>query len=99
MDQLRTQSASRADEKIGIHCGQLDSPKGCLGVTCHADLHANNVIMTADGPRIIDWAASVRAGAALDLARFHVSFSDLVYAPEGTDPERPRALNAAVQAA
>jgi len=66
---------------------------------CHADLHASNVIMTADGPRIIDWAASVRAGAALDLARFHVSFSDLVYAPEGTDPERPRVLNAAVQAA
>jgi streptomycin 6-kinase len=64
---------------------------------CHADLHPSNVIMTADGPRIIDWAASVLADAALDLARFHVAHSDLVYAPEGIDPERPRALNAAVQ--
>jgi hypothetical protein len=29
--------------------------------------------------------------------RCHVTLSELVYAPEGTDPERPRALNAAVQ--
>jgi Ser/Thr protein kinase RdoA (MazF antagonist) len=64
---------------------------------CHADLHPGNVIMTADGPRIIDWVAAVRAGAALDLGRCHVTFSELVYAPEGTDPERPRALNVAVQ--
>jgi Ser/Thr protein kinase RdoA (MazF antagonist) len=64
---------------------------------CHADLHPDNVIMTADGPRIIDWLAAVRAPAALDLARCHVTLSDLVYAPEGTDPSRPRALNAAVQ--
>jgi Ser/Thr protein kinase RdoA (MazF antagonist) len=64
---------------------------------CHADLHADNVIMTTDGPRIIDWIATVRAPAALDLARCHVTLSDLVYAPEGTDPSRPRALNAAVQ--
>ena len=64
---------------------------------CHADLHADNVIMTAQGPRIIDWLAAVRAPAALDLARCHVTFSDLVYAPEGTDPSGPRALAAAVR--
>ena len=64
---------------------------------CHNDLHLGNVIMTADGPRIIDWLATVRAGAALDLGRCHVTTTELVYEPEGTDPERPRALNAAVQ--
>jgi Ser/Thr protein kinase RdoA (MazF antagonist) len=64
---------------------------------CHADLHADNVIMTADGPRIIDWVATVRAPAALDLARCHVTFFDLAYAPDGVDPVRPRALNAAIQ--
>jgi Ser/Thr protein kinase RdoA (MazF antagonist) len=64
---------------------------------CHADLHAGNVIMTADGPRIIDWIAAVRAPAALDMARCHVIFSDLVHAPESIDPERPRAFNAAIQ--
>jgi len=67
------------------------------GGLCHADLNPGNVIMTADGPRIIDWAATVRAGAPLDLGRCHVTLCELVYAPEGTDPERPRALNAAVQ--
>jgi len=64
---------------------------------CHNDLHPGNVIMTVDGPRIIDWLATVRAGAALDLGRCRLHLSELIYAPEGTDPERPRALNAAVQ--
>jgi hypothetical protein len=35
---------------------------------CHCDLHPGNVIMTADGPRIIDLLAAARPGAALDLA-------------------------------
>jgi hypothetical protein len=29
--------------------------------------------------------------AALDVARCHLTLSELVYAAEGTDPERPRA--------
>jgi Ser/Thr protein kinase RdoA (MazF antagonist) len=64
---------------------------------CHNDLHPGNVIMTADGPRIIDWLGMVRADAALDLARCHLHFAELIYTPEGVDPERPRALNATVQ--
>jgi tRNA A-37 threonylcarbamoyl transferase component Bud32 len=64
---------------------------------CHADLHADNVIMTADGPRIIDWVATVRAPAAYDLARCHVTFFDLAYAPESVDPKRPHALHAVIQ--
>ena len=64
---------------------------------CHLDLHPSNVIMTAEGPRIIDWAFPVRAPAAADLARFHVSLFDLVYAPEDLDPTRPHALHAAVE--
>lgn len=62
---------------------------------CHADLHPGNVIMTADGPRIIDWACSLRARAVFDIARCHVTLSELV--PEDCDPELPRAINAAVQ--
>jgi tRNA A-37 threonylcarbamoyl transferase component Bud32 len=57
---------------------------------CHGDLHPGNVIMTADGPRIIDWIGAVRAPAALDLASCHVLLSEL--APEvADDPQRPRA--------
>jgi hypothetical protein len=64
---------------------------------CHADLHAGNVIMTADGPKIIDWTGAVRAPAAFDLACCHILFSEL--APELVDdPERPRAVGAVVQA-
>ena len=63
---------------------------------CHCDLSPGNVIMTADGPRLVDWFAAMRAPAALDLAFLHVILSEL--APEIADnPERPRATNAAAQ--
>jgi len=62
---------------------------------CHGDLHPGNVIMTAAGPRLIDWTWARRAGAALDLAHCHVVLCELI--PEGIDPERPRALDAVVQ--
>src|SRR5215831_7420619 len=63
---------------------------------CHGDLHPGNVIMTADGPRIIDWIGAVRAPAALDLASCHILLSEL--APEVVDnPQRPRAVNVAAQ--
>jgi tRNA A-37 threonylcarbamoyl transferase component Bud32 len=63
---------------------------------CHCDLHPGNVIMTADGPRLVDWLGLVRAPAALDLAVSHMLLSEIL--PEFVDdPERPRALNAAVQ--
>jgi Phosphotransferase enzyme family len=48
---------------------------------CHGDLHPYNVIMTADGPRIIDWSVAVRAPAALDLARCHVMLSEVAVQP------------------
>lgn len=35
---------------------------------CHADLHPGNVIMTAAGPRIIDWGCALRAPASSTLA-------------------------------
>ena len=31
---------------------------------CHGDLHPGNVIMTAEGPRLVDWSGTVRAPAA-----------------------------------
>ena len=33
---------------------------------CHCDLYSGNVIMTADGPRLIDWTGALRAPAARD---------------------------------
>jgi Phosphotransferase enzyme family len=63
---------------------------------CHGDLHPDNVIMTAEGPRLIDWITTARAPAAFDLARIHVGLAEI--APEIVDnPARPRAVNAAAQ--
>ena len=62
----------------------------------HCDLHPGNVIMTAEGPRLIDWIGALRAPAAFDLACCHILLAEI--APELVDdPRRPRAVNAAVQ--
>jgi len=63
---------------------------------CHGDLHPSNVIMTAEGPRLVDWTGAVRAPADLDLGVSHILLSELI--PELVDdPERPRAVNVAMQ--
>jgi hypothetical protein len=63
---------------------------------CHGDLHAGNVIMTADGPRLIDWTCSIRAPAAFDLAWSHILLTEIF--PEVSDnPQRPIAVDAAAQ--
>lgn len=63
---------------------------------CHGDLHPGNVIMTAEGPRVVDWTSAVRAPAAFDLACTHVILVEVT--PAFThDPERPRAYNRMAQ--
>ena len=96
-----------ADAWLRSAGGQLPAPiaPGILALVerlqpgdelCHGDLHPGNVIMTAEGPRLVDWSGTVRAPAAYDLGISHVVLTDL--APEVVDdPERPRAVNAAVQ--
>jgi hypothetical protein len=64
---------------------------------CHCDLHPGNVIMSAEGPRIIDWSATVRAPAAFDLWRGDINLKELAYAPEGVDRGSADALNAALR--
>ena len=65
-------------------------------VLCHGDLHPGNVIMTAEGPRIIDWSATVCAPPAFDLWRCDINLKELAYAPEGIDGGPAGALNATV---
>ncbi|MGY8705800.1 phosphotransferase [Bradyrhizobium sp. 18BD] len=63
---------------------------------CHGDIHPNNVIMTTDGPRLIDWTFSIRAPAAFDHGHMHINLAEL--ALDVTDnPQRPLAVNAAAQ--
>ena len=63
---------------------------------CHVDPHPGNVIMTAEGPRLVDWSWTVRAPAAFDLGCCHFMLTE-VSPTLADDPERPRAVNAAVQ--
>ena len=63
---------------------------------CHPDLHPGNVIMTTDGPRLVDWTGAMRGGAPLDLACCHFLRAELVPEILG-DPETQRSLDDAVQ--
>ncbi|WP_310538838.1 phosphotransferase [Phenylobacterium sp.] len=62
----------------------------------HCDLHPGNVIMTPQGPRLIDWIATKRGGALLDLACCHFIRTELVVESLG-DPARQQALEVAMQ--
>jgi len=63
---------------------------------CHSDLHPGNVIMTAQGPGLIDWFGAVRAPAAYDLGLCEILLTEIV-ADRVADPERPRAVFAALK--
>ena len=46
-------------------------------VLCHSDLRPSNVIMTAQGPRLIDWLGATRAPAAYEIAQCHVLLAEI----------------------
>jgi hypothetical protein len=56
-------------------------------VLCHSDLHSSNVIMTAQGPRLIDWLGTARAPVAYEIAQCHVLTAELAPA-HADDPEQ-----------
>ena len=66
------------------------------GVLCHSDLHPRNVIMTAQGPRLIDWLGAARAPAAYEIAQCHVLIAELD--PEHADDPERATVNSALQA-
>jgi aminoglycoside phosphotransferase (APT) family kinase protein len=45
-----------------------DAPDAAQEVLLHRDLHPQNVILTPDGPRIIDWEGAARGPALADVA-------------------------------
>jgi Ser/Thr protein kinase RdoA (MazF antagonist) len=65
-------------------------------VLCHSDLHPGNVIMTAQGPRLIDWLGAARAPAAYEIAQCHVLIAELD--PEYADHPERAPVNSALQA-
>ncbi|MBR0895648.1 phosphotransferase [Bradyrhizobium tropiciagri] len=65
-------------------------------VLCHSDLHPGNVIMTAQGPRLIDWLGAARAPAAYEIAQCHVLIAELD--PECADAPERATVNSVLQA-
>lgn len=59
-------------------------------VVCHGDLHPGNVVVTTDGPVVIDWLTAARGPAEADVARtlFLLAGSDI----PGVYPRWQRAL-------
>jgi tRNA A-37 threonylcarbamoyl transferase component Bud32 len=49
--------------------GWLQAAAGCPGNRLlHLDLHPTNVLLTGDGPQVIDWANAARGASAADVA-------------------------------
>jgi Ser/Thr protein kinase RdoA (MazF antagonist) len=65
-------------------------------VLCHADIHPGNVIMTPQGPRLIDWLGAARAPAAYEMAQCQVLMSELD--PEHVDDPGGTTTNSALRA-
>ena len=57
----------RANQLLSI----LDNGKSI----CHGDLNPGNVMMTSEGPRIIDWISAMKGNPLVDVARIMVTMS------------------------
>lgn len=72
---------------------RLNSPPGTAGTVArvpaptvprsgtsmlHLDLHPGNVLLTADGPRVIDWESARLGSAGVDLATTALVFAEVV---------------------
>jgi aminoglycoside phosphotransferase (APT) family kinase protein len=74
--------------------GWLRAPFGAGPALLHLDLHPDNVIVAADGPRLIDWQGAARGPAEADLALTWV----LVASGQIPGPLAQRAVGRAGQA-
>lgn len=69
----------------------LPAPSGTPALTViHRDLHPDNVMMTADGPVVIDWRNATEGSAAFDVA-----LSAVIMGQVALDPDQPELAEAA----
>ncbi|MGH3716414.1 MAG: phosphotransferase family protein [Micromonosporaceae bacterium] len=58
----------------------------------HRDLHPENVIMTPDGPYLIDWTNAAEGDPAIDVAFSALILAEVAVGDFGVPPEQVRAL-------
>jgi Ser/Thr protein kinase RdoA (MazF antagonist) len=84
-DLLRTLAGVRAP-------GWLQAAEGCPGNRLlHLDLHPANVIITGDGPQVVDWANAARGAPAADVACTWLILATAAV-PEAPTPNWRRAM-------
>ena len=60
----------------------IPAPSGAPGqVVVHGDLHPENVMLTADGPVVIDWRNAVEGPAEFDVAMTAIIFAQVALDP------------------
>jgi tRNA A-37 threonylcarbamoyl transferase component Bud32 len=60
----------------------IPAPSGAEGhVVVHGDLHPENVMLTADGPVVIDWRNAEEGPAAFDVAMTAIIFAQVALDP------------------
>jgi uncharacterized protein (TIGR02172 family) len=80
LDRWTDQAESFSDAKKAEarrHVARLPAAS-CL---CHGDFHPGNIILTANGPVIIDWSGATRGHALGDVARTSVLFESASLPP------------------
>jgi Ser/Thr protein kinase RdoA (MazF antagonist) len=75
-------AAATIDPVCADALGLLPAVRGGARL-CHGDLHPSNIVMSPDGPVIVDWFDSSRGDPVGDVAR-----SSLVLLADGADPPR-----------
>ena len=88
---MRTRARLLAD--LVARLGRVPLPKHQLpvigehgGVLVHLDLHPDNVVLTADGPVVIDWSNAALGAAGLDAANTWLTLA--AGRPEGSVTSR-----------
>jgi aminoglycoside phosphotransferase (APT) family kinase protein len=61
-------SAANVDAALAVALALLPAEAGTPRL-CHGDLHPSNVILSDDGPRIVDWFDASRGDRVADVAR------------------------------
>ena len=69
-DRIRCKVHSAASI-VGVSAAEVLAvrPTGGPTVLCHGDLHPSNVILTVDGPMVVDWFDTGRGDPIADIAR------------------------------
>jgi aminoglycoside phosphotransferase (APT) family kinase protein len=69
-DRIRCKVRAAAP-RVGVSAAEVlaAQPTGGPMVLCHGDLHPSNVILTVDGPMVVDWFDTGRGDPIADIAR------------------------------